>query len=113
MAVVTFNYERRKKAPIPFGYTIIRGKQIDKNEYRASKKVLDKVLDQINNCSTDLQDVTLDDLLQSCDLSRDEYFSALDTVQKKLTVLYKRAPNETNIGPYNTVMISILQSNMC
>ena len=74
--------------------------------------MLDKVLDQINNCSTDLQDVTLDDLLSSCNLSRSEYFSALDTVQKKLTVIYKRTPNETNIGPYNTVMISILQSNM-
>ena len=104
----------RFKAPWPPSEEtcIVRGKQIDKNEYRQSKKILDKVFDQINSSSTDLQDVTLDDLLRSCDLSRSEYFSALDKVQKKLTVIYKRAPNETNIGPYNTVMISILQSNM-
>ncbi|XP_066930953.1 uncharacterized protein [Clytia hemisphaerica] len=104
----------RFKAPWPpcEETQIIRGKQIDKNDYRASKKILDKVLDEINNCNSDLQDVTLDDLLRSCDLSREEYFTALNMVQKKLTVLYKRSPNETNIGPYNTVMISILQSNM-
>ncbi|XP_066926766.1 uncharacterized protein [Clytia hemisphaerica] len=104
----------RFKAPWPpcEETRIIRGKQIDKNDYRASKKILDKVLDEINNCSSDLQDISLDDLLRSCDISRDEYFTALDMVQKKITVLYKRTPNETNIGPYNTVMISILQSNM-
>ena len=104
----------RFKAPWPpcEETRIIRGKQIDKNDYRASKKILDKVLDEVNNCSGNLEDVTLDDLLRSCDVSRDEYFAALDTVQKKLTILYKRKPSETNIGPYNTVMISILQSNM-
>ncbi|XP_066930030.1 uncharacterized protein [Clytia hemisphaerica] len=91
---------------------IIRGEQIDKNEYKQCKRVLDKVLDQINSCSADLQNVTLDDLLLSCDLTGSEYFSALKKVQKKLTVIYKRAPNETNIGQYNTVMISLLQSNM-
>ncbi|XP_066924610.1 uncharacterized protein [Clytia hemisphaerica] len=104
----------RFKAPWPpcEETRIIRGKQIDKNEYKQSKRVLDKVLDQINNCTSDLQDVALDGLLSSCDLSKIQYFSALDTVQKKLTVIYKRKPNETNIGPYNTVMISLLQSNM-
>ncbi|XP_066913784.1 uncharacterized protein [Clytia hemisphaerica] len=104
----------RFKAPWPpcEETLIIRGKYIDKNEYRQSKRILDKVLDEINNCSTDLESVTLDDLLLSFDLSRDEYFSALDTVQRKLTVIYKRKPQETNIGPYNTVIISLLQSNM-
>jgi len=104
----------RFKAPWPpcEETRIIRGNQIDRNDYRANKKILDKVLDEINNCSNNLQDVTLDDLLRSCNVTKDDYFSALDMVQKKLTVLYKRKPNETNIGPYNTVMISILQSNM-
>ncbi|XP_066911966.1 uncharacterized protein [Clytia hemisphaerica] len=104
----------RFKAPWPpcEETRIIRGKYIDKNEYRQSKRILDKVLDEINNYSTDLESVTLDDLLSSCDLSRDEYFSALDIVQRKLTVIYKREPHETNIGPYNTVIISLLQSNM-
>ena len=54
---------------------IIRGKIIDKNEYKQSKKVLDKVLSEINT-RTDLYDVTLQDLLDSCNLSKDQYYAA-------------------------------------
>ena len=31
---------------------------------------------------------------------------------KKVSVLYKRKPCDVNIGPYNTVILKLLKSNM-
>ena len=31
---------------------------------------------------------------------------------KKVSILYKRKPCEVNIGPYNTVILKLLKSNM-
>ena len=102
----------RFKAPWPpiENTRIIRRKQKGKSDYKRSK-ILDNILHKINS-TPDLNDVTLQDLLDSCNITREQYFEVLDQVQNSLKIMYKRQPNETNIGPYNTVMLSILQSNM-
>lgn len=55
-----------------------------------------------------MYNATLQDLLDSCDITESQYYAALDCDQKKLTVIYKWRPCEMNLGPYNTVTLSIL-----
>ena len=38
--------------------------------------------------------------------------TALGCVEKKASILYKRKPCEVNIGPYNTVILKLLKSNI-
>ena len=53
------------------------------------------------------------ELFEISGVSEDEYYNALKYVQKRdVTIIYKRRPCEVNIGPYNTVILSLLRSNM-
>jgi len=89
---------------------IIRG-NIDQDELEKSKKIVDKVLSEMTSV-LDLSDVTLEDILETCDVSHAEYNDALANMQKKLSIIYKRRPCEKDISPYNTVILSLLKSNM-
>ena len=33
-------------------------------------------------------------------------------VQTQISIIYKRKPNEVSVGPYNTVILSLLKANM-
>ena len=91
---------------------IIRGDQdLDKRVVQESKKILDKVLLQITQIDN-LSDVTVGEILDMCDITEEQYDEALQNMQKKLCIVYKRKPSEVNIGPYNTVVLSILKANM-
>ena len=90
---------------------IVRGGDIDKDKLKESKKILDKVLCLISS-KINLYDVTLGDILNTCHLSEKEYNDALETMQKKVSIIYKRRPIEKDISPYNTVILSLLKSNM-
>ena len=72
---------------------------------------MDKVLSQITQID-DLSNVTVKDLLEMCEISVTEYYDALEYVQKKVSIIYKRKPCEVNIGPYNTVILMLLKANM-
>ena len=61
---------------------------------------------------SDLENVTLSDLLSSCGVSSEEYEHALQNSKLKLSVLYKRKPVEQNVSPYNPIILNSLQSNM-
>ena len=56
--------------------------------------------------------MTIKDILDSCEVTQDEYDNAMNTMQKSATIHYKRQPNETMISPYNTVLLSVLKANM-
>ena len=102
----------RYNAPwAPSEKTRIVRRSVDIDEYKESKKIVDKVLIEINGLS-DLSDVTLEDILKSCDLSETEYNNALEDMQKKDSIIYKRRLCEKDISPYNTVILSLLKSNM-
>jgi len=90
---------------------IIRGEDISKGQWKKSKKILDKVLEQMGSVS-DLDDITLHDILISCGVSYDEYITALEFSKSKLSIIYKRKPVEQNISPYNPVLLGSLKSNM-
>ena len=64
------------------------------------------------NCISDLDDVTLDDILTSCGVTHEEYIEALEYSKQKVSIVYKRRPVEQNISPYNPILLSCLQSNM-
>ena len=55
---------------------------------------------------------TMEDILDECNVSEDDYYNAFDTSQRKLAIHYKRRPTEKNISPYNTVILSLIKSNM-
>ena len=104
----------RFKAPWPPSEktVIVRGEQ-DKDETKLSenRKILDKVLCQIVQID-DLSNVTTKDVLEMCEVSETDYYDALEYVQKKVSIIYKRKPCEVNIGPYNTVILMLLKANM-
>ena len=56
--------------------------------------------------------VKLQDILDFCGLSEQKYENAMETIQKNTTIHHKRRPNELNISPYNTVLLSLLRANM-
>ena len=56
--------------------------------------------------------MTIKDILDSCEVTQDEYDNAMNTMQKSAAIHYRRKPNETMISPYNTVLLSVLKANM-
>ena len=54
----------------------------------------------------------LQDILDSCGISEQQYGNAMETMQKNTTIHYKKRPNELNISPYNTVLLKLLRANM-
>ena len=95
----------------PSEQTRIVRANVDEDKLNESKKIVDKVLIEITHFD-DLSDVTLEDVLETCNVSESEYYDALNTMQKKLSIFYKRRPCENTISPYNTVILSLLKSNM-
>ena len=49
--------------------------------------------------------------MEECGVTTEQYDSALGCVEKKVSILYKRKPCEVNIGPYNTVILKLLNAN--
>ena len=84
-----------------------------KNVIQNSKDVLDKFLLQITQIGVEkIHGVTNKKLLALCDVSEAQYEEAVKNVQKKLSIIYKRKPSEVNVGPYNTVILSLSRANM-
>ena len=50
--------------------------------------------------------------MEKCGVTEEEYHYALGCAEKKISIVYKRRPSEVNIGPYNTVILKLLKSNM-
>ena len=50
--------------------------------------------------------------MNSCGVSEQEYENAIERMQKNITIHYKRRPNELNVSPYNTVLLSLLRANL-
>ena len=89
---------------------IMRGKEYSKQQEKESKEILDKVLGEV--IGVDDYDATLVKVLDSCGVTEDEYTNALEVMAKKVTIVYKRKPNEEFVSPYNTVLLNLMKSNM-
>ena len=89
----------------------MRKTEVDKDVVKEKKRILDKVLLELSN-RTDLTDVSVSDILSSCDITEEEYYDALEYVHGLITVIYKRMPIDKNVSTYNTVILSLMKSNM-
>ena len=89
----------------------MRKTEVDKDVVKEKKMILDKVLLELSN-RTDLTDVSVSDILSSCDITEEEYYDALEYVHGLITVIYKRMPIDKNVSTYNTVILSLMKSNM-
>ena len=85
--------------------------KIDETIAKQSNKRIQKVLSYIVTKS-DLSDVTLSEILEECGVTAEQYDNALGCLEKRFSMLYERKPCEVNIGPYNTVILKLLKSNM-
>ena len=91
---------------------IVRGDpNLEKEDQIKWKKVLNKVLATALSIP-DLSVITFKTLLAMSNVSTDEYEQALCKAKKKTSIVYKRKPEDVNIGPYNPVILASLRANM-
>ena len=93
---------------------IVRGQReikINAFKLKQSKKILGKVLESVGQID-DISNITQAELLNISGVSKKTYRNALQYVQKSVSIIYKRRPCEVYVGPYNTVFMMILKSNM-
>ena len=62
---------------------------------KSSKEILDKVLSGV--IVVDDDDATLTNILGSCGVTEDENIQALETMRRKISVIYKRKPNDKSL----------------
>ena len=84
--------------------------KIEETIVNQSKKLIEKVLSYIVTIS-DLSDVTLSQILEECGVTAEQYDNALGCVEKKGIYILLKKPCEVNIGPYNTVILKLLNAN--
>ena len=94
---------------------IVCSTNASEEELKRSKEILDKVLSNvkmIDDDDDDDDDATLAKVLDSCGVTEDEYIQALETMRRKISIIYKRNSNETITSTYNTVLLNLMKSNM-
>ena len=89
---------------------IVRGQDISKETWKQSKAILNKVLEEILICND--FDRNREEILNSCNVSEYDFYDALHKSDRKLSIHYKLKPNEKDISLYNTVILSLIKSNM-
>ena len=95
----------------PTEQTIISRAPTDSNNLKKNEDVVEKVLASLQSVQ-DLSVLTCAEIVCEAGLTMEQYKNALGFFEKKCTILYKRKPNEVNISPYNTVILSLLRANM-
>ena len=78
---------------------------------KKNKDVVNKVLNALLTVQN-VSSLTCTELIQEAGLDIEQYYSALAFFERKATILYRRTPNEINISPYNTIILSLLKANM-
>ena len=91
---------------------IVRPPESDtETTFKRANKLLSHVLETLLTMG-DLRDCTEEMLLSKAGISKKDYYKSLAVMSKHMCMLYKRKPNETNISPYNTVLLSLWKANM-
>ena len=95
----------------PSEKTIISRSNVDKKDLKRAQSIVNKVVAVIETVG-DISTITFSELLEKADVSRDEYYGAIQAFRRKTTVIYKRKPSESTISPYNTIILDCLKANM-
>ena len=98
----------RFKAPWPPSdkTLIVRGTNFSKEKQEESKAILDKVLLQLGR--PDISELTLQNVLDESGITKGQYDDALEVMDNRVSIVYKRKLNEGYISPYNTVLLSLV-----
>ena len=59
-----------------------------------------------------MSDITLSEILGKSGNTEEQYDNALEFVEKQVPIVYKGKSYEVNIGPFNTVILKLLKSNL-
>ena len=114
----TFTCREKKGCKCQFNYPcsqsedtiIVCGQDISKETWKQRKAILNKVLEEILIC--DDFDGNLEEFLNRCNVSEYDFYDALHKSDRKLSIHYKRKPNEKDISPYNAIILNLIKSNM-
>ena len=60
----------------------------------------------------DISELTLQNVLDESGITKGQYDDALEVMDNRVSIVYKRKLNEGYISPYNTVLLSLVKSNM-
>ena len=60
----------------------------------------------------DILYLTLQNVLDEFGVTKDQYDNAIELMENKVSIVYKRKLNENFRSPYNTILLSLLKSNM-
>ena len=96
--------------PLSEDTIMVHGQDISKETWKQSKAILNKVLEEILICED--VDCNLEEILNSGNVSEHDFYDALHKSNRKLSIHYKQKPNEKYISPRNTVILSLIKSNM-
>ena len=82
---------------------IVRSTNVSEEELKRSKEILDRVLSEtvmIGDDDDDDDDTILTKVLDSCSVTEDKYIQGLETMGRKISIIYKGKLNETIILCY-------------
>ena len=60
----------------------------------------------------DISELTLQNVLDESGITKDQYDNALEVMDNRISIIHKRKLTEGYISPYNTVLLSLVKSNM-
>ncbi|XP_055600404.1 uncharacterized protein LOC129749455 [Uranotaenia lowii] len=89
-------------------------KPLPKNEITAAvKRNLQKIKEtmEVLYSSKERSNLSFEEILESLDLTKDDYINALRASISKVTIFYKRRSCEVDINSYNPIILNLMESN--
>ena len=100
---------------LPSPVTLISSEPDDENQRLEQLQAAKEIFIRINDMLMDighLENVTLQQLLQACNVPMDDYITALSTSKRGHTLVLRRTPQEMNINSYNPSILRAWKANM-
>ena len=100
---------------LPSPMTIISSEPDDENQRLELLQTAKKIFIRVNDMLVDigqLENITLQQLLQACNIPMDDYVTALSTSKRGHTLVLRRTPQEMNINSYNPSILRAWKANM-
>ena len=100
---------------LPSPVTLISSEPDNENQRLEQLQAAKEIFIRINDMLIDirhLENVTLQQLLQACNVPMDDYITALSTSKRGHTLVLRRTPQEMNINSYNPSILRAWKANM-
>ena len=100
----------KTKTPWPPSDKTFKGENFSEEKQEESKAILDQILVPLGRLH--LFELTLQNILDEFGITKDQYDNALEFRDNRVSIVCKTKLNEWYIRPYNTVIQSLVKSNM-